>query len=181
MECENLIETTEGVALSDLIALYRALEKVRTSLDGSGVDAERDGANPRSEIEKALIRDERAEIDARMAALRNEIKLAPVQSRLAAIQVLRFRLIECGDDPASVEAAVRKFTNGSPARADKGIEHRIAEIEGSVALIAMALYAYGEKNGRHSRLLNATDRVGEQLAELQRVLRGKPKAFDSAA
>jgi len=180
MEHERLTEATECVAISDLIALYRALEKAHTSLVGAGVNAAQ-GENSRSEIEQALIRDECAELDARMVALRREILAAPVRSRLAAIQVFRFRLIECGDDPDAVEAAVRKFTNISPAPADHAVEGRIAEIEGQVALIAMALSMQLEKSGKQSRLLGAMDSVGDQLAELQRDLRGLPDAIDSAA
>ena len=180
MEHERLTDATECVAIGDLIALYRALEKAHVSLVGAEVNAARE-TNSRSEIEQALIRDECAEVKARMVALRREILTAPVRSRLAAIQIFRFRLIECGDDPDAVEAAVRTFTNASPTPADHAVEGRIAEIEGQVALIAMALSMQLEKDGKHCRLLAAMDSDSDQLAALQRELHGLPHSVESAA
>lgn len=180
MEHERLTAATDCVAIGDLIALYRALDKAHTSLVGAEANAAQ-GSNTRSEIEKALIRDECAELDARMVALRREILTAPVRSRLAAIQVFRFRLIECGDDPESVDAAIRAFANISPGAAGHLMEDRLAEIEGQVALIAMAFSMQLEKDGKQSSLLAAMDSIGEQLADMQRDLRGLPETIDSAA
>jgi|GEM_PF-6716890 len=151
----------DGVALRDLIALYRALDHARRALDSEA---------SQSEIEKALIRDECAEISKRLAALKQEIIAAPVLSPDDALQALRFQLIEFGDDPAAAECAMRRFSASQIAHSsvvEETVGNRLAEIETQVSLIALALTVDAEVNGRGEHLLRATEALGERIAQLR--------------
>ncbi len=183
MDHEAPIDVTNCVDLCDLIALYRALDHARTAFDGAGVNSKRSGSRPRPEIKQALIREERTDINARMDALRNEIESAPVRSRMDAVQLLRFRLAEFGDEPASAETAIDEFLSthqAAPVTADRDLELRLLDIENQIALIALALSVEVETQGRRSHLLNATDMLAEQLVDMRRDL-PTPRRLNTAA
>ena len=183
MNENNVAEPQDSINLSDLIALYRALQRACEALD-CAAEKVGQGGNARAEIEKALIRDERAEIAARMTALRREIITAPVQSRRDAYQALRFQLIEFGDNPAFAEAVISEFFGAgksAPARDETDILRRLDDIENLAGLIAMALSVDATMQDKAPHLQNAAEFIVEEIDVLRGQFGAPAKTMTDAA
>lgn len=176
MKNENLKEHADELALSDLIALYRALAGARSSVDEVIADVCRDEQNPRQEIEKALIRDERNEIDARIHELCCEIEAAPTHTADDATIKQRVRRAELGDPAAAAE-----FTVSRNAAVNETVDERLAEMQEQLEWIAFAINVHVKLNGRDSRLLELTDMLGARMTELRDVVAPIPLTMEHAA
>ena len=176
MEHEVLKEEAEALELSDLVALYRALAGARASVDEVIASVCRDEQNPRQEIEKALIRDERSEIDARINELCCEIEAAPTHSADDAATKQRVRRAEMGDP-----AAAAAFGVGHDPAVNETVDERLGEMQEQLEWIAFAINVHVKLNGRDSRLLSLTDMLSAQLAELRDVVAPIPLTMENAA
>ena len=176
MNTEHMNQDADGLALSDLIALYRALAGARSSVDDVIASICRDEMNPRQEIEKALIREERAEIDARINELCCEIEAAPTRSADDAATKQRVRRAEMGDPSAAAAFGV----GHDPVIAET-VDARLTEMQEQLEWIALAINVHVEVSGRDSRLLQLTDALGAQMAELRDMVAPIPLTMDNAA
>lgn len=176
--------SAETVAIRDLIALYRALDRARLSLDGSVALSQRDNGNKIASVEDALIREERAELELKIDALRQEILQTPINNRANAFQKLRFQLIEFGDEPAAMEVALLDFASSLEIfqrRESIAIAERLEEIEGQLALIAFSLAFAPESVAQFGRIESLTELVKHQIGETRRDLLAPPVAKSDAA
>jgi hypothetical protein len=157
------------VAISDLIALFQMVKGARASLAGAlALDG---GVSPGapSDLKAAMMREELALMDERLKEIAGEIQSASVYTRFDAIQKLRFRLIEFGDEPASAEIAINDYTQSRmllPVYPKESLAARISHLERNLALAALAISCRDE-NSRHANLRELVHQAIDDLSEIK--------------
>jgi len=129
-------------SISDLVGLYRALEAAAAAIDDRAAKAGTGHIGPAPNAKVVIMRREADMIRNRMALLRAKIEKMPVTSRTDAIQKLRFRLVEFGDDAALAERALSDYALSQdliPESAVQDLDRRISEVERGLSVLSFAL------------------------------------------
>ncbi len=163
-------DAQETVAISDLIALFQSLKGARASLAGALALIDQGASGGPADLRAALMREEIAAMDERLSDVVGEIQRAGVRTRFDAIQKLRFRLTEFGDEPASAEIAINDYTQCRmllPPTSDERLADRIETIERVLTLAAFAIGYRCETDGAHDNLHALVRYAIDELADIK--------------